>query len=71
MAKLKIKSEFLILDVLSKMERTSLQRQLEKCGPVPILIRGQLTRVWGGHDGTSQEYEVQVEGVEITAEDDK
>jgi hypothetical protein len=60
-----IKSEFALLDVLSKSERRLLQRQLEARGPMDITIKGKLTRVWGNHDGTSQEYEVCVKSVEV------
>ena len=63
---LKIESEFALLDVLSKSERKRLQQRLTK-GPVEIVLKGRLTKVWGNHDGTSQEYEVEVDAVE-TAE---
>ena len=60
---LEIKSEFALLDVLSKSERKRLQQRLNK-GPVEIVLKGRLTKVWGNHDGTSQEYEVEVDAVE-------
>ena len=60
----KIKSTFAILDVLSAGERRKLQRQLQDA-PIPIVIKGKLVRVWGNHDGVSQEYEVEVEAVEV------
>lgn len=65
MKPLEIKSEFALLDVLSKTERKRLQQRLAK-GPVEIVLKGRLTKVWGNHDGTSQEYEVEVDAVEAT-----
>jgi hypothetical protein len=60
----KIKSEFAILDVLSKSERKKLQdRLMGQPDGIPIIITGRLVRVWGDHDGVSQEYEVTVEEV--------
>jgi hypothetical protein len=61
---LKIKSNFALLDVLSKSERKLLHRQLEKQhGGIPIVITGRLVSAWGKHDGISQEYEVKVDSV--------
>ena len=59
----KIKSGFAILDVLSLKERTALHRQLDSM-PIGCTIKGKIVRVHGNHDGTSQEYEIEVETVE-------
>ena len=60
---LKIKSEFALLDVLGS--GASLQRALAKRGGVPVTIKGRITSVWGNHDGTSQEYQMMVQFVEV------
>ena len=59
----KIKSGFAILDVLSPKERISLHKRLRD-GPISVTIKGRIIDVHGHHDGSSQEYEVEVETVE-------
>jgi hypothetical protein len=60
---LKIKSEFALLDVLGS--GASLQRALTKRGGVPVTIKGRITAIWGSHDGTSQEYQMLVQSIEV------
>ena len=61
----KIKSQFALLDVLGK--DGTLNKRVEKGEKVSVVIRGTITGVAGHHDGTSREYEVEVDRVE-TAE---
>jgi hypothetical protein len=60
---LKIKSDFALLDVLGS--GAALQRALAKRGGVPVVIKGRVTAAWGNHDGTSQEYQMLVQSVEV------
>jgi hypothetical protein len=59
----KIKSGFAILDVLSEKERFALHKRLE-ASPIGVIIHGRIIGVHGHHDGTSQEYEVEVDKVD-------
>lgn len=72
MAKHKIKSDFAILDV--KIGRAKLARHFEgrpamgECPEkmrVPVVIHGYVDSVWGADDGTSQEFSVTVERIEV------
>lgn len=66
----KLGSDFAILDV--KVGRKALARHFKgapRCGPcperlrIPVTITGYIDGVWGGDDGVSQEFTVQVEKV--------
>lgn len=68
----KISSEFAILDV--KAGRASLRKHFEprpRLGPcpeelrIPVTITGYIGDVWSKDDGTSQEFEVQVDSVHL------
>lgn len=60
----KIDSDFALLDV--KRGRVRLARRLNQekalgLSPrIPVTIRGYITDAWGGDDGTSIEFEVEV-----------
>jgi hypothetical protein len=64
---MKIKSDFAILDV------TRGRSKLDKlCNtghgmnpPLEVLIRGKITGRWSQSDGISQEFQVQVDSVEV------
>jgi hypothetical protein len=60
----KILSTFALLDVLSKGEKTKLLKRIERGEKINIVLRGQITGVFGNFDGTSREYSVDVESVE-------
>lgn len=55
-----IKSNHALLDVTSG--RASLVKRVEK-SDVHVVIRGAIIDVWGGDDGTSQEFVVRVTDV--------
>ena len=64
---MKIESDFAILDV--KRGRSKLDK-LCNTGhgmnpPLEVLIRGKITGRWGQSDGISQEFQVEVESVEV------
>lgn len=64
-----IKSDFALLDV--KGGRSALFKALGFTGrfdgaePIPITITGRILGAWGQYDGTSQEFEIEVEKVEV------
>ena len=61
---MRLQSDFAILDV--KRGRRGLLRKLEKRPrPVPVTITGKIVRAWGGDDGVSQEFEVEVDRVRV------
>jgi hypothetical protein len=73
MAEMKLESDFAILDV--EKGRRSLAKHFAKrpklgaCPPemrIPVVIRGYIDCIHGSDDGTSQEFAVTVESVEIT-----
>ncbi|WP_262027099.1 hypothetical protein [Microvirga sp. Mcv34] len=61
-----IKSDFALLDVLGKKASEALLRRIKKNGPVDIVIRGRITGEFGGFDGVSQEFEVQVAHLDLS-----
>lgn len=60
---LRIKSDFALIDVQGSGK--SLQHALTKKGGIPVVIRGRITAAWGNHDGTSQEYQMLVQSIEV------
>lgn len=60
----RIKSTFAILDVLSQRDG-ELYRRVRAGEEFPVVIRGKIVRVFGNHDGTSREYEIDVEDAGI------
>jgi hypothetical protein len=56
-------STFALLDV--KRGRHRLAARLNKGDPVPVVIRGFVTRPWGHDDGVSTEFEIEVTALEI------
>lgn len=62
---MKIKSEFAILDVL-KGNINKLEARLAK-GPLDVTIKGQIGYAHGRFDGTSREFVVMVNDVELDA----
>lgn len=67
---MRIKSRFAILDVL--VGRSTLNKRIPKGSndmtePVRVIIHGSITGRWGGFDGTSQEFNVEVDKVEVVA----
>lgn len=68
MTALRLTSKYALLDV----ERGcfALESRLAKGeGPVEVIIRGRITSAFGSHDGTSMEFNVEVDKVEANAED--
>lgn len=55
------KSEFALLDVMAG--RAKLAKRLETGERIPVVIRGTITNRWGGDDGISIEFSVDVESV--------
>jgi hypothetical protein len=67
-ARITVRSNYAMLDVTD--QRKSLRKHLEQGkGPLPVVIKGFITRVHGADDGTSQEFTVDVRDVEVTFED--
>lgn len=62
---MKLQSNFALLDV--KRGRVGLRKKLEKGALVPVIIYGRVTHIWGNDDGESQEFEVEVDSVEVRA----
>lgn len=64
----KINSTFAILDV--KKGRRALAKRFEKDKGlrIPVIIKGYITHQWGGDDGTSIEFGVDVDDVEEVRE---
>lgn len=67
---MKIKSTFALLDVL--VGRSWLNKRIPKGShdmtePVRVIIHGSITGRWGDFDGTSQDFTVDVERVEVVA----
>jgi hypothetical protein len=64
---MKIKSDFALLDV--KTGKGALNKMCDKghgiSKPVNVIIRGKITGRWGQSDGISQEFQVDVEAVEV------
>lgn len=61
-----ITSTFALLDV--KKGREQLFRLLGYAGKepsIPVVITGEITHAWGGDDGTSREFAVNVTGVTL------
>lgn len=56
----RIRSRFALLDVLSRKDG-ELYRRVEAGEKIPITIHGKIVGVFGGHDGISREYEIEVE----------
>ena len=63
---MKLKSKFALLDSLTKKQSDALAKRLKKEGPIPVRIEGYISDVWGGYDGTSQEFMVTVVGAELS-----
>lgn len=61
MTKANFKSDFALLDV--KTGRAALAKRIEKGERIPVVVRGVLYSQWGHDDGTSIEFEVDVESV--------
>ena len=59
----KIKSRYAILDV--EKGRINLNRRLKQ-GPVTVVIYGSIDEAYGGYDGVSQEFSVNVTNVEVS-----
>lgn len=55
------KSGFALLDVTTG--RAALAKRIERGERIPVVIRGTINARWGGDDGTSIEFEVDVSGV--------
>lgn len=66
MRKLDLRSEHALLDVPGKKRCASLESHLEKHGPVEVIIRATIVDTWGAFDGMSQEFELEVSGVELS-----
>ncbi len=66
---MKLQSKFALLDV--KRGRVGLRKKLVKAGAegalIPVVIYGRIVRCWGADDGVSQEFEVEVDSVEVGA----
>lgn len=69
----KIKSGFAILDVTTGAKPLAKHFKARPLfGPcpeemrVPVTLTGYIENVWGGHDGTSQEFTMRVETIEVT-----
>ena len=65
-----LKSDLAILDV--KAGRATLRKHIKKIqrgkiGPLVVTIRGTISDSWGPDDGISQEFQVDVESVEVEA----
>ena len=64
---MKIKSTFALLDV--ETGRGDLNRRIKRghdlAEPVEVVIRGRIISRFGRFDGTSQEFAVEVDGVEV------
>lgn len=58
-----IASDFAILDVLGP-DHKKVERALES-GEIEVVIRARITREWGRYDGTSQEFQLKIENVEV------
>lgn len=60
----KYESDFAILDV--KRGRAHLARRLKTSEePIPVTIRGFITGTWSCDDSVSQEFNIEVTGLEI------
>lgn len=55
------KSDFALLDV--KSGRAALAKRIEIGERIPVVIRGVIRKQWGNDDGTSIEFEVDVDSV--------
>lgn len=55
------KSDFALLDV--KLGRTSLMKRVERGEKIRIRVEAVITGVWGGDDGVSREFELEVTSV--------
>jgi len=64
MGKSAIKSEFALLDILGKKRCSDLKKRLKREGPFEVVIRARVVGAWGDYDGMSQEFELEVTGVE-------
>lgn len=66
MGKIVIDSDFALLDVRGP-DGALYNRMTEESWShrVPVVIRGEIVRVWGDHDGTSREYQVNVQTVDV------
>lgn len=62
---IKFKSTLALLDVTQG--RSALARSIEKGARIPVIIHGTIHNVWGKDDGTSQEFEVEVDKVKVTS----
>lgn len=70
---MKLSSDFAILDVKNgrkKLAKHFAKRERMGACPehlrVPVIITGFIDAQWGGDDGTSIEFSVEVEAVEVT-----
>lgn len=59
--RLPLKSDFAVLDV--KVGRSKVRRALTKGAKVEVVIRGTICGPWGGDDGTSQEFALDVASI--------
>ena len=59
----RIKSSYAIVDVTSG--RLALQRFLKSHAGVPVIIRGVLTDPFGGDDGVSIEFNMDVQSIQV------
>lgn len=55
------KSTFALLDVMKG--RAALRKRLAKSGPIKVRVEMTVDYVWGGDDGTSQEFSCTVSSV--------
>lgn len=60
-----INSTFALLDV--EKGRADLSRRIAKGEKIPVVIRGVIAIQWGGDDGTSIEFQVDVKSVKELA----
>jgi glutaredoxin len=63
----KVSSDFAILDVTKG--RDELAKRLDNQPgkpPIPVVIFGEITNIWGSDDGTSQEFTVKVKFIKLS-----
>lgn len=64
---MKISSDFAILDV--KNGRQDLKDAIDNGQSFPVTLKGRITAIWGGDDGISREFQIDVDSIEIGADE--